>query len=250
MIAFYSDCKIEKKGKKLIPKLQTCGYKVRKNKNRANRIEWEHVMPAYDFGRQLQCWQDGGRKNCIKTSLKFKAMEGDMHNLVPAVGEINGDRINYKFGMIEGEERKYGAVDFEIDFKGRRVEPRDGVKGDIARIYFYMSDNYRVNLSKSQKKMFQSWAKTDPVDAWEKEKNKRVYAIQGNMNKYIEKIVPPKVDESETPIVSNDGFSCSVQKTCSKMSSCDEAYFHLNTCGNSRLDRDRDGIPCETICKR
>ena len=187
MIAFYSGCEIRSRGKKLIPVLSTCGYKVRKQERRANRIEWEHVMPAYDFGRQMKCWRDGGRKNC-KKNLKFKAMEGDMHNLVPAIGEINGDRSNYKFAMLQGEGEKYGAVDFEIDFKNKRVEPRDSVKGDIARIYFYMRDNYKIRLSKQQSRMFQAWSKSDPIDEWEKEKNRLIFAIQGNRNNYVEKI--------------------------------------------------------------
>ncbi len=32
------------------------------------------------------------------------------------------------------------------------------------------------------------------------------------------------------------------------MSSCEEAYYHLQICHNTRLDRDKDGIPCEKIC--
>jgi deoxyribonuclease-1 len=35
-------------------------------------------------------------------------------NLVPSIGEINGDRSNYKFSMIGSEERQYGACDFEV----------------------------------------------------------------------------------------------------------------------------------------
>jgi len=33
------------------------------------------------------------------------------------------------------------------------------------------------------------------------------------------------------------------------MLSCEEAYYHLNTCWNWSLDRDNDWIPCESICK-
>ena len=43
-------------------------------------------------------------------------------------------------------------------------------------------------------------------------------------------------------------FSCSPKKSCKDMGSCEEALFHLNTCGNKRLDRDGDGVPCESIC--
>jgi hypothetical protein len=42
--------------------------------------------------------------------------------------------------------------------------------------------------------------------------------------------------------------SCGQRKTCGEMSNCREAMYRLNTCGNSRLDRDKDGIPCESIC--
>ncbi len=37
-------------------------------------------------------------------------MEADLHNLVPAVGEINGDRSNYRFGMISGERYRCGTT--------------------------------------------------------------------------------------------------------------------------------------------
>ena len=43
-------------------------------------------------------------------------------------------------------------------------------------------------------------------------------------------------------------FTCNCSKSCSAMASCQEAYFQLNTCGCSRRDSDRDGVPCESIC--
>ncbi|WP_048765531.1 excalibur calcium-binding domain-containing protein [Acinetobacter sp. 243_ASPC] len=39
----------------------------------------------------------------------------------------------------------------------------------------------------------------------------------------------------------------SYPRTCSQMTSCSQARAALK-CGNTRLDRDGDGIPCETIC--
>ena len=44
-------------------------------------------------------------------------------------------------------------------------------------------------------------------------------------------------------------FKCEGKKYCKEMSSCKEAMFYLKQCGISRLDRDKDGIPCETICR-
>ena len=43
-------------------------------------------------------------------------------------------------------------------------------------------------------------------------------------------------------------YSCDCGKTCSQMSSCDEAYYQLNVCGCSIRDGDNDGVPCEIIC--
>lgn len=143
-------------------------------------------MPAHHFGHQMQCWQKGGRRACKKDP-QFKKMEADLHNLVPAIGEVNGDRSNYKFGMIEGEKRSYGRCDIEIYFKAKRAEPKKAIRGDIARIYFYMHKQYNLNMSKQQEKLFTAWAKQDPVDEWERKKNKKVKGIQGSGNSFVEK---------------------------------------------------------------
>lgn len=129
---------------------------------RAQRIEWEHVVPAWEFGHQLQCWQDGGRKACKKEP-KFKAMEGDLHNLVPAIGEVNGDRSNFRFKMIAEEKRVYGQCDAEVDFKAKAFEPMPSVRGDIARTYFYFEKQYGLKISRQQRQLFSTWDNADPV---------------------------------------------------------------------------------------
>lgn len=48
---------------------------------------------------------------------------------------------------------------------------------------------------------------------------------------------------------SSGGFTCSVIKSCRQMSGCAEARFQLQQCRNPRIDGDRDGIPCEAICR-
>lgn len=45
------------------------------------------------------------------------------------------------------------------------------------------------------------------------------------------------------------GFVCAGKTKCAQMTSCAEARFYLTQCGLRRLDRDNDGIPCETICR-
>jgi len=42
--------------------------------------------------------------------------------------------------------------------------------------------------------------------------------------------------------------TCGSKRYCKEMVSCQEAMRYLNQCGLSRLDRDHDGIPCESLC--
>ena len=45
-------------------------------------------------------------------------------------------------------------------------------------------------------------------------------------------------------------FTCGEKRFCKYMDSCAEAMFYLQQCGLSRLDKDGDGVPCESLCKR
>jgi endonuclease YncB( thermonuclease family) len=46
----------------------------------------------------------------------------------------------------------------------------------------------------------------------------------------------------------NVAKGCGVKRTCGEMRSCEEANYYLRECGLTRLDGDRDGIPCEALC--
>lgn len=44
------------------------------------------------------------------------------------------------------------------------------------------------------------------------------------------------------------GSQCKgLPRTCGQMVSCEQAKQALK-CGNTKLDRDKDGVPCESIC--
>ena len=112
-------------------------------------------------------------------------MQADMHNLVPAIGELNGDRSNYRYDFELPQSNQYGACEFEVLFKERRARVKKDIRGNIARTYLYMNDRYGMKLSKQEQKKFEAWAKEDPVDAWEYERNVRLKNIQGNLNNFI-----------------------------------------------------------------
>ena len=55
--------------------------------------------------------------------------------------------------------------------------------------------------------------------------------------------------QAAPPTSTGDGFTCGAKRYCREMTSCAEARFYLNSCGLSRLDGDRDGTPCESLCR-
>ncbi|MDY0250790.1 MAG: excalibur calcium-binding domain-containing protein [Pseudomonas sp.] len=44
---------------------------------------------------------------------------------------------------------------------------------------------------------------------------------------------------------SASSFRCDGRQHCSQMRSYDEAVFFLRNCPNTKMDGDRDGVPCE-----
>ena len=84
--------------------------------------------------------------------------------------------------IIVGEKREYGECDVEI--KKGKFEPREEIRGEIARTYMYMDSVYpgRGIISRKNWKLFGSWHKSDPVDEWECERARRIEKIQGNRN--------------------------------------------------------------------
>ena len=73
---------------------------------------------------------------------------------------------------------------------GKVITPRPlgfPVRGEIARTYLYMDSVYpgRGIISNKNRKLFDAWNKSDPVDEWECERAKRIERIQGNVNEVV-----------------------------------------------------------------
>jgi deoxyribonuclease-1 len=176
------------------------GYVPRRKSRRARQLEWDHVVPLYSFGYRFSEWRDGhpecldtrGKpfkdRNCAaKVNIKFRFMQSDLYNLVPAIGEIRGQKSNYDYGMIPEEKQGFGDCDIEIAIN--KVEPPSEVRGEIARIYFYMDwayPGYDI-ISEKNKNLFKAWDKQDPIDTWECERAQRIEKIQKNENPFVKK---------------------------------------------------------------
>ncbi len=158
-----------------------CNKKFGHNKGRS--INVEHVFPMSWVTKKLRC---RSREQCRKSSPEFNRIEADMHNLYPALAAINTARSAMAYGMVLGEQRRFGSCDFEVDTRRRAVEPRRKVRGDIARAMFYMRDSYDLTIYPRQARLLQKWHQEDPPDDVERWRNNRIEQIQGRRNRFID----------------------------------------------------------------
>lgn len=127
----------------------------------------------------------------------------DLHHLRPTLVSINSSRGNSDFGELDG-------VSCSSDSYGNKwtstiFEPRDEVKGDVARMMFYMETRYGSKTSFNLKLVNQTttstsdgngkfghldtllkWHYEDPVSDSEIYRNNVVYGYQKNRNPYID----------------------------------------------------------------
>lgn len=173
------------------------GFAANKYQNRTQKIEWEHVVPAENFGRAFADWRDGnskctdnsgksfkGRKCAEKVNVEYRYMQSDMYNLYPAIGAVNAARKNYNFTLLPGAQSSFGSCSMKIE--GNKVEPPEAARGMIARTYKYMAQAYpQYKMSDQQTKLMDAWDKMYSVDAWECTRAKRIEVIQGNENPVV-----------------------------------------------------------------
>ncbi len=173
------------------------GFTTTKYTKRAKKVEWEHVVPAENFGRTFSEWRDGnklctnskgkafkGRKCAKKTNIEYRYMQADMFNLYPAIGAVNALRSNYNFTMLPAVKSDFGSCAMKIE--NRKAEPPEAARGQIARTYLYMEDAYkRYSMSKSQRQLMGAWDKMYPVDAWECTRAKKITNLQQSENKVV-----------------------------------------------------------------
>lgn len=129
----------------------------------------------------------------------------DLHNLRPTDVSVNGARGNLDFDnggteYIDGD----GATGCLKD--GDSWEPRNAVKGDVARVLFYMATRYETedgfgdfelteNIPSSPNKeelhgklsVLLQWHKNDPIDEYELRRNNAIFAdYQHNRNPFVD----------------------------------------------------------------
>jgi endonuclease I len=122
----------------------------------------------------------------------------DMHHIRPTDVKVNNLRQNLDFDL--GGSLVENTTDCFKD--NDSFEPRDEVKGDVARIIFYMAVRYEgdsgeldleinENVNNSgpyigKLSVLLSWHLEDPVDEFEINRNEVIFSYQGNRNPFID----------------------------------------------------------------
>ena len=126
-------------------------------------------------------------------------MDGDVHNLKPVDMSVNADRSNLDFDN-GGTQHPEATGCY---YTNESWEPRDEVKGDIARILFYMDTRYEgengeLNLEvvdylntfpepeHGKLSTLLQWNMQDPPDEFEMNRNNVIYNYQKNRNPFID----------------------------------------------------------------
>ncbi len=132
---------------------------------------------------------------------RLEPMRSDMHHLFPAKATINEIRSNFKYVDIEDSSTYQWIlgnniyttipvtnIDNYSEALNGGFEPREKVKGDIARavMYFYtMYDSADALFFYSMADTLIKWNQWDPVSEEEKERNQKIKEYQGNENPFI-----------------------------------------------------------------
>jgi deoxyribonuclease-1 len=48
-----------------------------------------------------------------------------------------------------------------------------------------MAETYKIKLTVAQRDLVEAWSKSNPVDRWERLRDRRIEAVQGNRNPYV-----------------------------------------------------------------
>jgi len=209
----------------------------------------------------------------------------DLHHLRPTDVTVNGARSNLDFDnggsqYIDGDGVTYCYYD------GDSWEPWDEVKGDVARIIFYMAVRYEGNsydwnydlevvegVNTINNTAYQygehgnlstllQWHQADPVSDWEMRRNNRIFEHQKNRNPFIDhpeyvNLIwgdgTPEVSFSSTPataINAGEQYNYSVTAIGGNGSpieiSCTQKPAWLSFSGGSNGTASLSGIPAES----
>ncbi|MCB9195968.1 MAG: endonuclease [Flavobacteriales bacterium] len=122
-----------------------------------------------------QVWN---REHTYPQSLINSPADSDLHHMRACDGVINGNRGDKMFATGSGS---YASLSSSTWYPG------DEWKGDVARMIMYVHLRYNEPWTDvGSLSLFLQWNVEDPVSAFEKQRNDRIYSAQGNRNPFID----------------------------------------------------------------
>jgi endonuclease YncB( thermonuclease family) len=116
----------------------------------------------------------------------------------------------------------------------------DGIDANAEQVKRGMAWAYRKYLTDPSIAQFERVAKTDKQGLWLDDD-----PMPPSDFRHGSKTAKKTAEKAE----SGSGFTCGEKHLCKEMSNCEEARFYLTECGVSKLDRNHDGVPCESLCR-
>lgn len=157
-----------------------CGKTFSDNENGA--ITASHIYNVKQIKSALRCLTDS---QCAVKTPQYVFMVADLHNLYPALSSMEEARRNAVFGELDAQGRRANDLGCDTRATYHVIEARDAVKGDVARAFFYMHQEYRLPIAK-ELEMLKRWNQMDPPDDAEKARNARISLLQGTRNRFID----------------------------------------------------------------
>ena len=151
------------------------------------KLSVEHVFPADAIAET-----EPGCTNRTCSATRVQRAMADLQNLWPALQKVNSSRSKLRYGVLPVSVKPRFP---EICPSFRRgigvqavVEPRDEVKGDVARSLVYMHYVYGLPLEDavSDKSLLLTWMSQDPPDEEELRRNVLIDHLQGTPNPLLE----------------------------------------------------------------
>lgn len=155
-------------------------------------------------------------------------------------GLVFGKSVNVEVETID----KYGRTVGKVLVNGVDAN-LEQVKKGMAWVYRqYAKDQAYFSAEEAAKSAkLGLWSRADAVPPWEFRHGKG-----GAAGGSVRASSPaPRTVAADSG--SSSGGACGTKSKCGEMSSCAEARHYLKDCGLSKLDRDGDGVPCESLCK-
>lgn len=165
------------------------------------------------------------------------------------LSEIDAPESSQEFGQQSKQSlsdlcfQKSVVVDDKGQDKYKRTLARikcNGIDANAEQVKRGMAWAYRQYLSDQSIIQFEQTAQSQKIGLWSYSNPTPPWEFRhGKKSASTKTITPSHTIDTQ----------CGTKTKCGEMVSCDEARFYLNSCGLTRLDRDHDGIPCESLCK-